>query len=119
MEHAMTTANTISQDTLDIVKSIFEEMLQERFSPEDITFTEIKVETKTSSYTGEDYIDVRAFYTGNHDVLGSKWRVTLPRLIADEMENRGLVVDKVPHTRFTNQEEWDEIKDWNYWDEID
>lgn len=115
----MTTANTISQDTLDIVKSIVEEMLEGRFSPEDITFTEIKVETKTSGYTGEDNIDIRIFYTGNHDVLDPKWTVTMPLLIADEMENRGLVVEKVPYKSFINQEEWDEIKDWNYWDEID
>ena len=68
-------------------------MLQERFSPDDITFTEIKVETRTSYY-GDDYIDIRIFYTGNHDVLDSKWTVTMPRLIMDEMENRGLVIDK-------------------------
>ena len=115
----MTTASAISQDTLDIVKSIVEEMLQERFSPDDITFTEIKVETKTSGYTGEDYIDIRMFYTGNHDVLDPAWTVTMPELIADEMENRGLVVDRVPHKSFIRQEEWDEIKDWNYWNEID
>ena len=114
----MTTANTISQDTLDIVRAIFEEMLQDRFSPEDITFTEIKVENRID-YMGEDYIDVRAFYSGNRNVLDPAWTVTLPRVIADEMKNRGLVVDRVPHTRFTNQEAWDEIKDWNYWDEID
>ena len=115
----MTTANTISQDTLDIVKSIVEEMLEGRFSPEDITFTEIKVETKTSGYTGEDNIDVRMFYTGSYKAIDTKWTITLPRIIADEMKNRGLVVDRVPHTSFINQEEWDEIKDWNYWDEID
>ena len=116
----MTTANIANQqETLGIVKSIVEEMLQERFSPDDITFTEIKVETRTSGYTGEDYIDVRTFYTGNHDVLDPAWTVTLPRIIAEEMENRGLVVYRVPHTSFINQEEWDEIKDWNYWDEID
>ena len=114
----MTTTNTTSQETLQIVRSIFEEMLQERFSPKDITFTEIKIETKTSGYTGEDYIDVRAFYTGNHDVLDPGWTVTLPRIITDEMENRGILLDRVPHTSFINQEEWDEIKDWNYWDEI-
>ena len=115
----MTTANTISQDTLDTVKSIVEDMLQERSSLDKITFTEIKVETKTSGYTGEDYIYIRMFYSGSYKDIDTKWGITLPRLIADEMENRGLVMDKVLHTRFTNQEAWDEIKDWNYWDEID
>ena len=114
----MTTTNANTQETLDIVKSIVEEMLQERFSPEDITFTEITVENEID-YTGEDYIDIRIYYTGNHDVLDSKWRLSLPRLIVDEMRARGLVVDRVPHKSFINQEEWDEIKDWNYWDEID
>ena len=65
----MTTADTTNQDTLLVVKSIVEDMLQERFSPDDITFTEIKVETRTSYY-GDDYIDIRIFYTGNHDVPG-------------------------------------------------
>ena len=115
----MTTANTVNQqDTLTIVKSIVEEMLEERFSPDDITFTEIKVETRID-YMGDDYIDIRIFYTGNHDVIDTKWTITLPRIIADEMENKGLVVDSVPHHSFIMQEEWDEIKDWNYWDEID
>ena len=59
----MTTANATNQDTLRIVKSIVEEMLQERFSEDDITFTEIKVENLIDYY-GEDYIDVRIFYTG-------------------------------------------------------
>ena len=115
----MTSANIIDQDTLRIVKDIVEEMLEERFSPDDITFTEIKVETRVSGYTGEDFINIRIFYTGNHDVLDSKWRLSLPRLIGDEMENRGLVVDRLPNKSFINQEEWDEIKDWNYWDESD
>ena len=115
----MTTANaTNQQDTLKIVKSIVEEMLQERFSPKDITFTEIKVENRID-YMGEDYIDIRIFYTGNHDVLDSKWTVGLTIRIGDEMERRGLVVEKNPHKTFINQEEWDEIKDWNFWDEID
>ena len=115
----MTTANTNTQDTLDIVKSIVEGMLQERFSPDDITFTEIKVEMKTSGYTGEDHIDIRIFYTGNRKAIDTKWTITLPLIITDEMENRGLPLDKFPHHSFINQEEWDEIKDWNYWDEID
>lgn len=115
----MTTANTTNQDTLSVVKAIVEEMLKERFSSEDITFTEIKVETLNSDYTGEDYIDIKVFYTGNHDALDHKWTLTMPRLIANEMENRGLVVNKVPHKSFIDQEEWDEIKDWNFWDEID
>ena len=114
----MTTANTTNQDILAIVKSIVEEMLQERFSPDDITFTEIKVENRISYY-GDDYIDIRTFYTGNHDVLDSKWRLGLPYRIGDEMERRGLVVESNPHHSFINQEEWDAIKDWNFWDEID
>ena len=114
----MTTANTNTQDTLDIVKSIVEEMLQERFSPDDITFTEIEVENKID-YMGEDYIDIRIFYTDKRKAIDTKWTITLPRIITDEMRNRGLVVDRVPHHSFINQEEWDEIKDWNYWDEID
>ena len=114
----MTTANTASQGTLDIVKSIVEEMLEERFSPDDITFTEIEVENRISYY-GDEYISIRIFYAGNHDVLDSKWRLSLPGLIADEMERRGLVVESVPHHSFIDQEEWDEIKDWNFWDEID
>ena len=114
----MTTANTTNQDTLAIVKSIVQEMLEERFSPEDITFTEIKVENRVSYY-GDEYISIKIFYTGNHDVLDSKWRLSLPRLITDEMERRGLVVESVPHHSFINQEEWDEIKEWNFWDEID
>ena len=115
----MTTAKAITQeDTLLIVKSIVEEMLQERFSPDDITFTEIKVETRIDYY-GEDYIDIRIFYTGNHDVLDPAWTVSMSRLIGDEMERRGLVVEKNPNKSFINQEEWDEIKDWNFWDDID
>ena len=114
----MTTANTTNQDTLSVVKAIVEEMLKERFSPDDITFTEIKVET-LNSYYGDDYIDIKIFYTGNHDVLDSRWTLTMPRLIMDEMENRGLVIDNIPHKSFIDQEEWDEIKDWNFWDEID
>ena len=114
----MTTANTTNQDTLAIVKSIVEEMLQERFSPEDITFTEIKVENRVSYY-GDEYIDIRIFYTGNHDVLDPKWTVSMPRLIVNEMQSRGFAVDKFPYKSFINQEEWDEIKDWNFWDEID
>ena len=107
---------TTTQDTLRIVKTIVEEMLQERFSPDDITFTEIEVENRLSYY-GDEYISIRIFYTGNHDVLDTKWRLSLPRLIGDEMERRGLVVESNPHPSFTNQEEWDEIKDWNFWDE--
>ena len=114
----MTTANTANQDTLAIVKSIVEEMLEERFSPDDITFTEIEVKNRIGYY-GDEYISIKFFYTGNHDVLDSKWRLSLPGLITDEMERRGLVVESVPHHSFINQEEWDEIKDWNYWDEID
>ena len=114
----MTSANIIDQDTLRIVKDIVEEMLEERFSPDDITFTEIKVENRID-HTGEDFIDIRIFYTGNHDVLDSKWRLSMSRRIGDEMERRGLVVEKNPQKRFINQEEWDEIKDWNYWDEGD
>ena len=114
----MTTANTANQDTLDIVKTIVEEMLEEHFSPDDITFTEIKVKNRVSYY-GDDYIDIRIFYTGNHDVLDPKWTVSMSRLIGDEMERRGLVVESNPHKTFINQEEWDEIKDWNFWDEID
>ena len=114
----MTTADTTNQDTLLIVKSIVEDMLQERFSPDDITFTEIKVETR-ASYYGDDYIDIRIFYTGNHDVLDPEWTVSMPRLIVYEMKNRGLTVDKFPHKSFIKQEEWDEIKNWNFWDEID
>ena len=109
---------TTTQDTLRIVKSIVEEMLQERFSPDDITFTEIEMENRVSFY-GDEYISIRIFYTGNHDVLDSKWTITMPRLIMEEMERRGLVVEGVPHPSFTNQEEWDEIKDWNFWDEAE
>ena len=114
----MTTANTTNQDTLTIVKSIVEEMLQERVSPDDITFTEIKVENLID-YMGEDYIDIKIFYTGNHKVLDPKWTVSMPRLIGDEMERRGLIVEKNPRKTFIDQEEWDEIKDWNFYDEID
>ena len=115
----MTTANTASQqDTLKIVKCIVEEMLEERFSEDDITFTEIKVENLID-YMGEDYIDIKIFYTGNHDVLDSKWMLGFSIRIGDEMERRGLVVERNPHDTFINQEEWDEIKDWNFWDEID
>ena len=114
----MTITNATDQDTLGIVKSVVEDMLEERFSPDDITFTEIKVENRIDYY-GEDYIDIRIFYTGNHEVLDTRWRLSLSRLTGDEMERRGLVVEKNPNTTFVNQEEWDEIKDWNFWDEID
>ena len=114
----MTTANTTNQKTLQMVKSIVEEMLQERFSPEDITFTEIKVENRID-YTGEDFIDIRIFYTGDYKAIDTKWTIGMPHLIGDEMERRGLVVEKNPHHSFINQKEWDEIKDWNFWDEID
>ena len=114
----MTTTNTASQDTLRIVKSIVEEMLEERFSEDDITFTEIKVENLIDYY-GEDYISIKVFYTGSYKDINSKWTISMPRLIGDEMERRGLVVEKNPHDTFINQEEWDEIKDWNFWDEID
>ena len=112
------TTTTGKQDTLLTVKSIVEEMLHERFSADDITFTGIKVETLID-YTGEDYIDIKIFYSGNHDVLDSRWMLGMPRRIAKEMKNRGLAVDKVPRDTFINQEEWDEIKDWNFYDEID
>ena len=117
----MTTANATTEDTLRIVKSIVEEMLQERFSKDDITFTEIKVENLID-YMGEDYISIKVFYTGSYNDINdinSKWTISMPRLIGDEMERRGLVVEKNPRDTFINQEEWDEIKDWNFWDEID
>ena len=114
----MTTTNTTNQqDTLRIVKSIVEEMLQKRFSPDDITFTEIKVETLID-YLGEDYIDIKIFYTGSYKAIDTKWTISLPHLIGDEMERRGLVVEKNPRKTFINQEEWDEIKNWNFYDEI-
>ena len=115
----MTTANTTNQqDTLKIVKSIVEEMLRERFASEDITFTEIKVENLID-YMGEDYIDIKIFYTGDYKAIDTKWTIGMPHLIGDEMERRGLVVEKNPRKTFINQEEWDNIKDWNFWDEID
>ena len=109
---------TTSQDTLRIVKSIVEEMLQERFSPDDITFTEIKVENRVSFY-GDEYIDIKIFYNGCYKAIDTKWTISMPRLIGDEMERRGLVVESNPHHSFINQEEWDEIKDWDFWDEAE
>ena len=114
----MTTANTANQDTLAIVKSIVEEMLQEHYSPDVITITEIEVENLISYY-GDEYIQIRIFYNGCYKDLDSKWTIGLPYRIGDEMERRGLVVESNPHHTFINQEEWDEIKDWNFWDEID
>ena len=111
-----TTAN--QQETHLIVKSIVQQMLEDKFSNDDITFNEITVETLID-HTGEDYIDIRIFYTGDHEVLDPRWTVTLPRIIANEMERRGLVVEKVPFETFIDQEEWDEIKDWDFFDELD
>ena len=111
-----TTAN--QEDTHLIVKSIVQQMLEDKFSADDITFNEIKVETLVD-HDGEDYIDIRIFYTGDHEVLDPRWTVTLPRIIANEMERRGLVVEKVPFETFIDQEEWDEIKDWDFFDELD
>ena len=112
-----TTAN--QEDTHLIVKSIVQQMLEDKFSADDITFNEITVETLESTTTGEDYIDIRIFYTGDHEVLDPRWTVTLPRIIANEMERRGLVVERVPFETFIDQEEWDEIKDWDFFDELD
>ena len=111
-----TTAN--QEDTHLIVKSIVQQMLEDKFSADDITFNEIKVETLVD-HDGEDYIDIRIFYTGDHEVLDPRWTVTLPRIIANEMERRGLVVERVPFETFIDQEEWDEIKDWDFFDELD
>ena len=111
-----TTAN--QEDTHLIVKSIVQQMLEDKFSNDDITFNEITVETLID-HDGEDYIDIRIFYSGNHDVLDPRWTVSLPRLIANEMERQGLVVERVPFETFIDQEEWDEIKDWDFFDELD
>ena len=112
------TTTAKQQETHLIVKSIVQQMLEDKFSADDITFNEITVETRID-HTGEDYIDIRIFYTGDHEVLDPRWTVTLPRIIANEMERRGLVVEKVPFETFIDQEEWDEIKDWDFFDELD
>ena len=113
----MTTTIT-EQDTHLTVKSIVQQMLDGKFSTDDITFNEIEVATLID-HTGEDYIDIRIFYTGDHEVLDPRWMVGLAGRIADEMERRGLVVERVPFDTFIDQEEWDEIKDWDFFDELD
>ena len=111
-----TTAN--QQETHLIVKSIVQQMLEDKFSADDITFNEIKVETLVD-HDGEDYIDIRIFYTGDHEVLDTRWTLGFAGRIADEMERQGLVVERVPWDTFIDQEEWDEIKDWDFFDELD
>ena len=111
-----TTAN--QQETHLIVKSIVQQMLEDKFSNDDITFNEIKVETLVD-HDGDDYIDIRIFYSGDHEVLDTRWTLGFAGRIADEMERQGLVVERVPWDTFIDQEEWDEIKDWDFFDELD
>ena len=112
------TTTAKQQETHLIVKSIVQQMLEDKFSADDITFNEIKVETLVD-HDGEDYIDIRIFYTGDHEVLDTRWTLGFAGRIADEMERQGLVVERVPWDTFIDQEEWDEIKDWDFFDELD